>query len=321
MATWTISHTLNADLARIEAALQRIDPTFRFHDARGERNDFRLGKIPVRQAEGAETLQEMVWDARFNDEWTGPKVAAQLEGLIDVIPGAVGESETEVEKVYNPLAMLPPEVRKAVENVLSHQDEAYKAAHQKAKDMFKTHGRAGTVVVDPFAKDPAERYRVMTEEEAAEVAKAMRADEETAMKRADETQDKDGRLPRPWETSWADAIAPLTPIQAAIFRRLVATQIEAKEFVMEVRAHGEHSALVAFAPAADPAWRGDMEDLIEALDVGMVVAPQTVLVTVPANQAIQNLSSHGIQAASLGDLLDAAEAILAETPDAPTARG
>jgi len=311
MAIWTISHKTDADLARIEAALKCIDPTFRLHEVKGERNDFRLGTIPVRQAEGMETLQETVWDARFNDEWRGPKVAHLLEGLVDVIPGAVGESEAEVEKVYNPLAALPPEVRKAVEKALTKKDEAYEAALKKAKEMFATHGKAGTVVVDPFAKDPAERYRVMTEEEAAEAAKAMRADEETAMKRADEVQDQDGRLPRPWETSWEPAIAPLTPVQVAIFRRLVATQIEAKEFVMEVRAHGDQSALVAVAPAADPTWRGDLEGLVEALDMGMVVAPQTVLVTVPADQAATDLAKHGITTAALGDLLDAAEAALA----------
>lgn len=319
MAIWTLSHKPDADLERIAAAIRRIDPTFRLHDARGERHDFRLGAIPVRQAEGMDTLQETVWDARFDDEWAGPKIAAQLDGLVDVIPGAVGESEAEIEKIYNPLAALPPEVRKAVEKALSQKDEAHEAALKKAKEMFATHGKAGTVVVDPFAKDPAERYRVMTEEEAAEAAKAMRADEETAMKRADEVQDKDGRLPRPWETAWDAAIAPLTPVQAAIFRRLVATQIEAKEFAMEVRAHGERSALVAVAPAADPTWRGDLEGLVEALDMGMVVAPQTVLATVPADQAAQDLSGHGIQAAPLGDLLDAAEAALAETSQAPTA--
>lgn len=311
MAIWTLSHQTDADLERIAAAIQRIDPTFRLHEARGERNDFRLGTIPVRQAEGMETLQETVWDARFDDEWRGPKVAHLLEGLVDVIPGAIGESEAEVEKVYNPLTALPPEVRKAVEKALGKKDEAYEAALKKAKEMFANHGKAGTVVVDPFAKDPAERYRVMTEEEAAEAAKAMRADEETAMKRADEVQDKDGRLPRPWETSWDAAIAPLTPVQAAIFRCLVATQIEVKEFAMDVRAHGETSALVAVAPASDPAWRGDIEGIVEALDMGMVVAPQTMLVTVPAAQVVTDLAGHGITTAALGDLLDAAEAALA----------
>jgi len=311
MAIWTLSHKPDANLARIETAIQRIDPTFRLHQVTGERNDFRLGKIPVRQAEGMEMLQEMVWDARFDDEWRGPKIAHLLEGLVDIIPGAVGESEAEVEKVYNPLAALPPEVKKAVEKALTKKDEAYEAALKKAKEMFATHGKAGTVVVDPFAKDPSERYRVMTEEEAADAAAAMRADEERAMRRADEVQDQDGRLPRPWEPSWKPAIAPLTPVQVAIFHRLVATQIEATEFVMEVRGYGEHSALIAVAPAADPSWRGDLEGLVEALDMGMIVTPQTVLAAVPADQAATNLAAHGIATAPLRDLLDAAEAVLA----------
>lgn len=313
MAIWTLSHKPNADLERISEAIRRIDPTFRLHEARGQRHDFRLGTIPVRQAEGTETLQELIWDARFDDDWRGPKIAPLLDGLVDVIPGAIGESEAEVEKIYNPLAALPPSVKKAIEKALGHRDEAYEAALKKAKEMFATHGKAGTVVIDPFASDPAERYRVMTEEEAAEVAKAMQADEKTAMQRADTVQDKDGRLPRPWEPAWAEAISPLTAIQTAIFRRLVATQIEAKEFVMAVRPHGEEAALIAVAPAADPSWRGNLDGILEELEMGMVVTPQTVLATVPADQALQDLAGHGIQIAPLTDLLDAAEAALTDT--------
>jgi hypothetical protein len=316
MAIWTLSHTPDADLARIEAALRRIDPTFRLHAAKGARDDFRLGTIPVRQAEGMETLQETVWDARFDEAWRGPKVAHLLQGLVDVIPGGIGESEAEVEKVYNPLAALPPAVRKAVEKALSRKDEAYEAALKKAKDMFATHGKAGTVVVDPFAQDPAERYRVMTEEEAAEAAAAMRADEEAAMKRADEVQDKDGRLPRPWEASWDAAVAPLTPVQAAIFRHLVSTQVEAKEFAMDARAHDAGTTLVAVAPAADPSWRGDIGSLVDALDMGLRVGRQTVLASVPVAQVTQDLAEHGIQRVPLGDLLDAAAAALADAPQA-----
>jgi hypothetical protein len=180
--------------------------------------------------------------------------------------------------------------------------------------MFATHGKAGTVVVDPFAQDPAERYRVMTEEEAAEAAKAMRADEQAAMARADAVQDQDGRLPRPWETSWDAAAAPLTPLQAAIFRHLVSTQVEAKEFVMDVRAHDAGTTLVAVAPAADPAWRGDIGSLVDALDMGLRVGPQTVLASAPVEQVRQDLARHGIPIVPLGDLLDAAAAALADAP-------
>jgi len=314
MAIWTLSHTLDADLDRIAAALRRIDPTFRLHEARGWRTDFRHGIVPVRQAEGAATLQETIWDARFDDAWRGPKIAPLLDGLIDVIPGAIGESEDEVEKVYNPMAALPATVRSAIEKVLPHADRAYQEALRKARDMFATHGKAGTVVINPFAHDPAERYRVMTEEEAAEAAKAMRADEHAAMARADAVQSRDGRLPRPWEAAWSVAVAPLTPVQAAIFQHLVATQIEAQEFVMDVRAYDASTTLIAVAPAADPTWRGDIGSLVDALEMGLRIGPQTVLVHAPVEQVQQDLARHAIPIVSLSDLLDVAATALANTP-------
>lgn len=289
MALWTLSHTQNANLTRIASALQRLDPTFRLHEATGERYDFRHGKILVRLAEGSSTLQEVVWDARFDDDWKGPHIKPDLEGLIDIIPGNIGESESEIEKIYNHhLPKMKP-------------DEAYERALQKAKDMATTQGgKAGTVVIDPLATTDEERYRVLKEEEVQHALTEMQADETTAMKRADEVQSQDGRLPRPWESSWEAAVAPLTPTQVAIFRILVFAQLEIQEFVIDRRTYNEDSILVAFAPLTHPTWRGDLTDFIESLQIGVVVTPQTALVSPsPALDLVPT--------ACLQDLLDEAE--------------
>jgi hypothetical protein len=83
---------------------------------------------------------------------------------------------------------------------------------------------------------------------------------------------------------------------------------------MDVRAHDADTTLIAVAPAADPAWRGDVGSLVDALDLGLRIGPQTVLASAPVEQVRQDLARHGIPIVPLGDLLDAAAAALVDAP-------
>jgi hypothetical protein len=215
-----------------------------------------------------------------------------------------------VEGIYNPMKRLPKPVREKINRVQTETNKAFDAAWGLAKKMFDANGKAGTVFLDPYVRDPASRFTALSAQAAGEAMRLLEEDERIAEQRADSTQDRDGRLPRPWENGWASAVEGLTERQARAYRWLVAQQTSESEIALDVRASGEHATIVAIAPAADPTWRGDMSDVIEDIFKRhwfFLISQQTCLAALPEEQVRATARSMNCVFTDLPDLLSEAE--------------
>ncbi len=264
MTVWTLVHFPDADLPMLAQALRKIDRSFALLTNKGTKHNFRHGEVHAIEVEGTDMLQDDVFDARWSDSWEGPNVKQQLSKMIDIIPGALGEDEKAIEGIYNPDAAL----QKAISEIFKKKgwkpvvDTLHDEAMKKAADMFTTSGRAGTVVVDPYARHPEDRYKVVAEDEVEALAQIeqqeAQAAKDEATKRADQTQDAQGTLPRPWESAWTAAIAGLSPRALELYEGIVATQVELSELAFDLEDQGEHT-LVVFVPLKNPDYAGSMK--------------------------------------------------------------